>query len=109
MVAKIARRLEGWQAKFLSFGGKVTLIKSFLLSLPMHIFSCMAVPKQIQKRINGLLAAFFWNQRGQHRIHWVSWKRICAPLSEGGLGIRSVTEAVHGLHGKLAWKVMSQE
>lgn len=33
LIDKFARRLESWQAKYLSFGGEITLIKSVLLSL----------------------------------------------------------------------------
>lgn len=86
----------------------MTLLKSVLASLPIHIFSCMVVPKQVQKRIDGLMGTFLWSQKGNHRTHWVSWQKICQPISEGGLGIRSVSEAIFGLHGKLAWKILAQ-
>lgn len=34
---------------------------------------------------------------------------VCRPLSEGGLGICSVEDTIFGLHGKLAWKILSQD
>lgn len=108
-VGKLAQKLEGWKSRFLSFGGKITLIRSVLASLPLHVFSCMVVPQQVQRRIEGLMRAFLWSQQGQGRMNWVSWKRICTPVEEGGLGIRSIHETVHGLHGKLAWKIISKE
>lgn len=108
MIDKFAQRLEGWQAKYLSFGGKTTIIKSVLSSLPIHIFSCMSVPKQVLRQMEDLMASFIWSENGQHRIHWVAWKKTCKPVEQGGLGIRSVTDMICGLHGKIACKIMSQ-
>lgn len=62
VIGKFSRRIEGWYARFLSFGAKVTLLKSVLTSLPVHVFSCMAIPKQVQKRLDSLMGAFLWNQ-----------------------------------------------
>lgn len=55
------------------------------------------------------MAAFLWSQKGQPRTHWASWRNICKPITKGGLGLRSVEDAEFGLHGKLAWKILSQE
>lgn len=109
IIGKMAQKLEGWKSRFLSFGGKITLINSVLASLPLHIFSCMVVPQQIQIRLEGLMRSFLWSQQGQGRMQWVSWRKICRPKHESGLGNRSLSETVYGLHGKLAWKILSQE
>lgn len=108
-VEKFSSKIEGWHGRFLSFGGKITLLKAVLASLPTHVFSCMAIPKQVQRRIEGLMAAFLWSQNGQSRTHWVSWRKISRPIADGGLGIRSVKDTIFGLHGKLAWKILSQQ
>lgn len=44
IIEKFTNRIEGWQSRFLSFGGKVTLQKAALSSLPIHVFLCMAIP-----------------------------------------------------------------
>lgn len=75
--AKFATKLEGWHSRYLSFGGKITLIRSVLASLPIHIFSCMAIPKQVLRRMEGIIGAFLWSQRGSNRMNWVSLKKIC--------------------------------
>lgn len=101
----ISNKLEGWKAKFMSFAGKITLIKSVLASIPIHTLSSMAVPKSVTQKIENIIKAFLWSQHGQKRLHWVAWEEICTPYSEGGLGIRSLQDTVFGLQGKLAWKV----
>lgn len=52
---KFTAKLEGWHSRYLSFGGKITLIRSVLASLRIHIFSCMAIPKQVLRRMEGLM------------------------------------------------------
>lgn len=37
----VSNKLEGWKAKFLSFAGKITLMKAVLASIPIHTLSCM--------------------------------------------------------------------
>lgn len=32
----IRKRIDGWKARFLSFGGKLTLLKSVLSPIPIH-------------------------------------------------------------------------
>lgn len=98
-------KIEGWKTKFLSYAGKITLIKSVLASLPIHTLSCTAVPKSIIQRIEHIMKAFIWSHHGQKRLHWAAWEEICRPYNEGGLGIRTLKETVYGLQGKLAWKV----
>lgn len=45
MISKVALQLEGWKSRFVSFGGKITLIKSVLASLPLHIFLMYGGPE----------------------------------------------------------------
>lgn len=106
---KFANRLTGWKAKFISFAGHITLIKSTLSSLPIHILSCLAISKQIIARMEGLIRTFLWSQNGQNRSHWVSWDKISTPTDTGGLGIRKLSETIYGLHGKLAWNIFPGE
>lgn len=98
-------KLEGWKAKFLSFAGKITLIKSVLASIPIHTLSCMVVPKAVIKKLENMMKNFLWSQHGNKRTHWVAWDDVCSKFSEGGLGIRSLNDTIFGLQGKLDWKV----
>lgn len=64
-----------------------------------------AVPKSVTCKLEEMMKEFLCSQQGQRRTHWVAWDKVHAPCSEGGLGIRSVNETIHGLQGKLAWKI----
>ncbi|MCI43657.1 putative RNA-directed DNA polymerase, partial [Trifolium medium] len=44
VVARIKNRLSGWKGRFLSFGGRLVLLKSVLTSLPVYAFSFFKAP-----------------------------------------------------------------
>jgi hypothetical protein len=47
----LEKRLAGWKKHYLSMGGRLTLIKSTLSSLPMYFLSLFPIPFSIDKRI----------------------------------------------------------
>lgn len=49
MVAKVVAKIRGWKARILSFGGRATLIKFVLQSLPIHILSAISLTKTTLK------------------------------------------------------------
>lgn len=67
LVEKVRKALEGWESKSLSFGGRVTLIKSVLTSYPIYTLASSMVPKSIVQRIERLMARFLWGVQGETR------------------------------------------
>lgn len=47
IIEKFHSKLSSWKAKSLSFGGRVTLVKSVLGNLPMYFMSMFVVPKGV--------------------------------------------------------------
>ncbi|KAL3613262.1 hypothetical protein CASFOL_042885 [Castilleja foliolosa] len=106
---KIKHKLEGWKCRYLSFAGKISLIRSVLCSIPVHTMSAIAVNSGTLRYIETIFRNFLWQQKDQHRCHWVSWDKICKPTECGGLGIRSLADTLFGLHGKLAWNIIQNK
>ncbi|GAU31199.1 hypothetical protein TSUD_210560 [Trifolium subterraneum] len=44
MLTRLKKRLYGWKSRFLSFGGRLVLLKSVLTSLPVYVLSFFKAP-----------------------------------------------------------------
>ncbi|OAY82668.1 LINE-1 retrotransposable element ORF2 protein, partial [Ananas comosus] len=60
IINRMQARIEGWKAKLLSHGGRLTLVNSVLSNLPLFYFSIFKAPQWVLNRIEGLRRAFFW-------------------------------------------------
>lgn len=60
LVDKIRHALEGWKERVLSFGRRITLIKSVLQGYPIYILSSAAILKSILHWLESLMAQFLW-------------------------------------------------
>lgn len=104
---KILKRLDGWQGSSLSIGGRLTLINSYLSSIPIYSMSVYLLPKTICKRIDKTRRRFFWQGGGlKRKYHLVKWKKNINPKYKGGLGIHDIRKMNQSL---LWWKLGKKE
>ena len=57
---RMRRRLDLWKRHYLSKGGRITLIKSTLASIPIYQLSLFRMPKLVVKRLEKLQRDFLW-------------------------------------------------
>ena len=57
---KISERIHSWGHRQLSFGGRLTLIRSVLGALPIHIFQVLYPTKGALKQIEQVMARVLW-------------------------------------------------
>ena len=62
----------------------MTLLKGMLSSLPNFLSLLPFLTDKIEK----LQRDFLW---GDSKSHLVRWEKVCAPVENGGLGIRKFT------------------
>ncbi|WMV27386.1 hypothetical protein MTR67_020771 [Solanum verrucosum] len=104
LISKITGRLQGWQGKMISCGGRAVLIKAVLQSLPLHMLSVIHLPKTTTSQIEKLFANFFWSEtEGKKKHHWIAWKNLCYPTDEGGIGIKSIQDINNSFSAKVWW------
>ncbi|GJV68190.1 hypothetical protein Tco_1483699 [Tanacetum coccineum] len=114
IIAKIlANRLvllSKWKMKTLSIGGRMTLIKSVLSSLPIYHMSIYKVPKKIVNSLESIRCHFF---NGVDHLSkkpiWIKWKKVLAPIDKGGLGIPSFYALNRALLFKWIWRFYTQD
>ncbi|XP_059302212.1 uncharacterized protein LOC132054176 [Lycium ferocissimum] len=93
MLAKIIKKLNRWQSKMLSFGGRIVLIKSVLQAVPTYILSAIKPHKGIINLMDKHFCNFLWGSKeGKNKYHWSSWENLCYPKHESGIGIRRMRD-----------------
>nr|GEU79039.1 reverse transcriptase domain, reverse transcriptase zinc-binding domain protein [Tanacetum cinerariifolium] len=60
VVGKLSERLATWKINLLSIGGRLTLVKSVLGSLPLYHLSLFRAPTSVISLIEALRRNFFW-------------------------------------------------
>ena len=66
-------KLSVWKSKSLSFGGRLTLLKSVLGNLPTYYLSLFKSPVGVLEELEKIRRSFLWGGcDGCKKIHWVS-------------------------------------
>ena len=104
ILEKMERKLAGWKRMYLSKGGRITLIKSTLSSLPTYFLSLFPLVA-VALRIDKIQRDFLWGGLGEgKKFHLVNWSQVCQPIHSGGLGIRNLRMFNKALLGKWLWR-----
>ncbi|KAL6342305.1 hypothetical protein AAG906_007519 [Vitis piasezkii] len=85
------KKLAMWKRRYLSKGGRLTLIKSTLSSLPIYFISLFVIPRKVSLKLEKLQRDFLWGGR------------------EGkSLGIRKLSTLNKKPLGKWSWRFASK-
>ncbi|KAJ9683301.1 hypothetical protein PVL29_019053 [Vitis rotundifolia] len=103
---RIRRRLALWKRQYISKGGRITLIKSTLASIPIYQMSIFRMPKIVARRIEKIQRDFLSGGGGEleGKIHLVKWEVVCSDKNKGGLGLRKLALLNKALLGKWIWR-----
>ncbi|GKC38445.1 RNA-directed DNA polymerase, eukaryota [Tanacetum coccineum] len=110
IVEKVKSRLSNWKMKTLSIGGRLTLLKSVLGSIPVFHMSLFKVPSKVLNLLESIRSQFFNGQNlGSRKASWVKWHNVLADKKRGGLGVSSLFSLNRGLMLKWVWKFLTQK
>jgi hypothetical protein len=59
------KRLAGWQGRFLSLGGRLTLLNSCLSNVPLYMHSIYPIPKLVIRKVYIYRKRLLW--QGGHQ------------------------------------------
>ena len=88
LIEKITARINHWSSKWLTYAGRVSLIKSVLQSICTFWASVIEIPKGTIQDIERKFRAFLWRSTGAR----IAWNTVCLPYKEGGLGVRHIED-----------------
>jgi hypothetical protein len=106
MVEKLEKRLAGWQGRFLSLGGRLTLLNSCLSNVPLYMLSIYPIPKSVIRKVDIYRRRLLW--QGGHqtkKYHLVDWASVCSPKNQGGLGVLNLEFMNDSLLYKWLWNI----
>ena len=107
LVENIRGRINTWTSRFLSYAGRLQLIKVVIMSIVNFWSAAFRLPSQCVKEVEQLCSAFIWSGPALKTSGAkVSWRKVCKEKDEGVLGIRALKDVnmVCGL--KLIWRLM---
>ncbi|CAA7024106.1 unnamed protein product [Microthlaspi erraticum] len=109
-LARVSSRLVGWKSCVLSMAERLTLTKAVLSSIPVHSMSSLMLPQSTLTSLDRISRSFLWGSSPEHRKqHLLSWKAVCLPKKDGGLGIRSSKSMNLALVAKVGCRLLNDE
>lgn len=104
LMDQLKRRFSSWSTRALSYAGRRQLLSSVIYGTLNFWFSSFILPRGCIKAIESLCSRFLWNGNITSKAKAkISWKSVCLPLSEGGLGLRDLSTWNETLALKLIW------
>ncbi|KAJ9565965.1 LOW QUALITY PROTEIN: hypothetical protein OSB04_001931 [Centaurea solstitialis] len=109
IINKFSSKLSNWKSQYLSFGGRLVLLKSVLGSLGVFFFSLFKAPQKVINRLESIRMNFFWGKRDScKKIAWISWNKVLASKEKGGLEVGSLKALNLALVTKWWWRFKSE-
>eukprot|EP00253_Pinus_taeda_P010347 PITA_10347 len=110
LIAKIEARISHWSFRWLSRAGRLTLLKSVLLAIPVYWVALTWILKGILEKIRRLCCRFLWAGSSEKSVlPWVAWEKIARPQAWGGWGIKCLPEFSLSLAAKSGWRLITAE
>ncbi|KAK1299781.1 hypothetical protein QJS10_CPB13g00269 [Acorus calamus] len=102
------KKLESWQASYLTMAGRIVLIRSIIQSAQLHLMQAAVLPDWVTKEINKFVRHFLWSGgRKMRSMKYVSWEVVTRDMTEGGLSIRCLSRLRKAVLAKMAFRVLN--
>lgn len=110
VIGMVQNRLATWKKKFLSKGGRLTLIKSTLSNLPIYYLLVLNLATKVAKKLETIQCNFLWSDvdNENKKYHLVNWKEVKKSVWDGDLGLRTLAKLNKALIGKWIWRCWNE-
>lgn len=107
---QIKQWLSKWNERFLSIGGRVTLLNFVLNSIPIYLFSFFRALKCVIRDIIRIQHDFLWGGDSEKRkVAWINWRHVCSPEEQGGLWVKYCEFFNLSLFSKWKWRILNKD
>jgi ribonuclease HI len=107
IVDKVKLKLASWKASLLTYAGRIQLVKSVIQSMLIYSITTYSWPVSLIKELERYMRNFIWSgDLLVKKVVTVSWNKVCSPVDEGGLGIRSLSNLNKASNLKLFWELI---
>ena len=89
--------IKRWQLRQLTPIGKITVLKTLILSKFIHIFSILPIPESFIRKLNAIFFKFLWNNKPDK----IKRETVCLDYQLGGLKMINVHAFINSL--KVSW------
>ena len=96
-ILRAKQTLNSWRHRYLTPIGKITVIKTLILSKFTHLFLSVSTPPHLINTINKLLFSYIWDGKPDK----INRQQICKKISDGGLAMIHVCNFERSL--KIRW------
>nr|KAJ0226325.1 hypothetical protein LSAT_V11C100021160 [Lactuca sativa] len=107
VIDKFISKLTEWKSKSLSFGRRLTLLKSVLENLPTYYLCLFVAPLSVIEAMEKIRRHFLWGgwEESNRKIHWTLWEKVTTPKELGGLGVITLKSFNISLIVKWWWRL----
>lgn len=110
LIERITSKIQSWQARFLSYAGRVEFIKSVITPLCTYWLKSFVLPKSILCKIKSLFGKFLWEGSTlSKKTHQFSMDRVTKSKIPGGVGIIDVVAWNRGAYYGIIFKILSNK
>lgn len=86
LIDRLSSLINNWTSQTLSYAGRLELLKSVVQGVCCYWLSIFTIPCIVIDRIEALCRSFLWGSK----VSRVSWRQLCLPKEQGGLGLRDL-------------------
>ncbi|XP_043700344.1 uncharacterized protein LOC122651074 [Telopea speciosissima] len=109
LITKVEGKLTSWQARSLSFAGRLVLIKSVVMGCISYWLNVFRLPQFTVDLLERMIVRYLWKGNSSTGRHKVAWSVVCRPKQEGGLGLRSLRDGNTAALMRYVWSIASDE
>ncbi|KAL3681828.1 hypothetical protein R1sor_024784 [Riccia sorocarpa] len=105
---KLVRKLAHWSHKFITWPGRVMLLRHILRAIPTYHFLNIGLRDEGYQQLESICQNFLWesNKDGKAKLALVAWDQITQTKWDGGLGLIPFKQVSQALKLKFVARLM---